>query len=105
TVEALINRYVEHIPSINSAPKVTAAQLNVVEDSPANFQEYDRLTTEIEMERHAGITAAYSSESAANGPDSVFLLVQTMGSAYEKAALRHRDIPVPNSVANAHTKL
>jgi hypothetical protein len=106
TLKRLVDQYVDTVPDLNTAPTISKADLHLVEDSRVNFQNYDRITTEIQTEQQASIMANYSDDTSRGVlTDQTIASIAKMGDAYEKAAIELRDMEVPKSLSVPHLKL
>jgi hypothetical protein len=106
SVDALVNQYINNIPKITTAPQITKDDLHIVEDSKTSFQTYDRITTDIQTEQQEVIKSNYTYDTAYGVlNDETLRGIAAMSEAYEKAAIKLRDIEVPRSLYSAHLKL
>ena len=106
SLDNLAEKYVDMVPSLATSPQISPAEIKLVTNSKNNFISYDEITTKIETERIKIINNIYASNGVSDILDVKFYkLAGAVGVAYENAAKRFLDIPVPALLAPAHTKL
>ncbi len=106
SITALADKYADSIADIETAPKVTSLDINVVSNAKANFQKYDLITTEIERRRINKIDSIGNNPSTINtSDDSLIDAAEKITVAYGEAANELKKIEVPSSLLILHTDL
>lgn len=107
-IDNLIEQYVGGVGNLqlSLAPVITLAEIITVADTKANFVAYDDITTQIDNERVNKANQAYGQGQDLDTLSSgIYILAQTIGEAYERAAAELKKIKVPTSLASLHLKL
>lgn len=104
-LEALANRYIDSIPTLQVSRTFNAAELKVVANSKANFQAYSNSLNQIfqEYSRQIGRVQGNDYSSQSNTRDLASLSV--MSKAYNTAAESLKELAVPAELGKLHVDL
>ncbi len=103
-LSALVERYVESIPSIASSAGITLTDLHVVPNSTAAFSTYGTVL-KVAYEAYAnGLNSAYSPEADIGGTQGESM-TKKMGSVYAQTAKKLQEMAVPAELSSIHLSL
>ena len=106
SINALADRYVESIPTLNKTPAISYADIKVVPNIKVNFQNYANELMTIHKNYAERIARTYTKGANLNtlGPE-LYSLTATFSIAYEDAASKLKNMAVPASIVPAHIQL
>jgi hypothetical protein len=106
TVNDLANRYIESLSTLNRASTISQAEIKIVANDKANFQEYANVLAQIHIEYAKQINK--SGNTINIDPDNPSLDPEVTGrfqKAYALAASKLTDLSVPLTLVPSHLKL
>ena len=105
-LQALADQYVESIPTLNYASRVTFGDLVIVGNDKEDFRTYSNGLGMI-YQKHAGaVTSGSSMEEVSNSiTNAHYAFLKKAGQSYTDQAIDLKNLPVPAKLANAHLKL
>lgn len=106
SINALADKYVDSIPSLNKAEPLNITDIKIVADSKVNFQNYAEVITDIHNSYAQELVGLGISGVGLNtlGPE-LYAFTKAFSQAYKKAAFRLESLPVPQSLASKHLEL
>ena len=106
SIDALANKYIESIPTLNRAPVLSYADLKTVTNTRANFQSYADKITKIYKSYEAGMKAAgLSDESNYSLNPALYSSAAAFSKIYEDTATALKNMPVPGALLQSHLGL
>jgi len=108
-IDALAQRYVENIPTLNNAPKASILDIKVVSNNQTNFQSYSNALVSIQTQYANDANNSYDLNNKNldinNLGKSYYNFSKSMSFVYKKVADRLMETPVPGSLVQKHLEL
>ncbi len=105
-INALAQKYVESLPTLDKASIASYGDLNPVSNSPQNLRDYSASLTRIqEAYRNKIIKEAASIKNLKILGGDTYALMRTYGNLYKETAEKLKLLPVPALLAAEHLKL
>ena len=104
-LDALVDKYISKIPTLNTSVSIKSSDLKEVVDSPKNFQEYGDYMFKINEDFGSVMNKAYRNGNISDIGPGLSTFTQVVGQAYNNAATKLKNIPVPSSMASSHLEL
>jgi|SRR3989344_7507336 len=106
SINALAERYVESIPTLNNAPKISYLDINIVTNTKTNFENYSNELVKIYARHSESIDIASASVNDITSLNNIYYaFAKNTEKTYGDTAQELKNLPVPNSLATAHLKL
>jgi len=105
SIDALAERYVESIPTLNNALTISYIDLRVVSNTKVNFENYSTQLGNIYIKHSERINRAYAEVIGTDLNNAYYSAAKEAGMIYENTAMELKNLPVPVSVALSHLKL
>lgn len=106
SIDALANKYVESISTLNNAPSISYTDLKTVSNTRANFQNYADKITKIYKAYEVDMKEAGINEENIKALDpTLYSSTATFSKIYDEAATGLKNIPVPVVLLQSHTDL
>jgi hypothetical protein len=106
SIDALAERYVESIPTINKTTSIDHKDILVVSNAKHNLQNYANELIRIHTSYVERVTKAYvgGGSTATLGP-SLYSFALIFSTSYADTAIQLQNLPVPTSLVPTHIKL
>lgn len=105
-ISNLAEKYLEGVPSLNQAPAISYADIQVVSSNKNNFQSYANQFIKIHEEYRDRILKTYKGgQSLTNSNQNLHLLASSFNIAYTEASSKLQGVPVPAPLATPHLEL
>lgn len=102
----LADRYVDSIPTLNYAVKISFGDLNIVKSTPTNIKIYSDELGRIYQKYAGDVTnASTGGEVDEDLTNSHYSFLKKAGESYQKQAMELKNMSVPEVLASAHLRL
>ncbi len=105
SINALADRYIESIPTLNKAVALSLTDLKIVPDNKLNFQQYADQITKI-YKAYANSINQISADGNLNTLNlQLYSSALSFSNTYTDTVTKLKSLPVPNALSQAHLEL